>query len=74
MEYRRLGGSGLKVSALSFGAWVTFGEQVGDDVARDLMRSAREAGVNFFDNAETDPEAGLEAVGPGSLHQDLLGG
>jgi voltage-dependent potassium channel beta subunit len=62
MEYRRLGGSGLKVSALSFGAWVTFGEQVGDDTARDLMRTAREAGVNFFDNAETYAHGEAEAM------------
>ena len=62
MEYRRLGGSGLKVSALSFGAWVTFGEQVGDDAARDLMRTAREAGVNFFDNAETYADGEAESM------------
>jgi voltage-dependent potassium channel beta subunit len=52
MTYRRLGGSGLKVSALSFGAWVTFGNQIGDKVARDLLHTAYEAGINFFDNAE----------------------
>lgn len=53
MEYRRLGSSGLKVSALSFGSWVTFGEQMGVDAAVDCLRVAREAGVNFFDNAES---------------------
>lgn len=52
MIYRNLGNSGLKVSALSFGAWVTFGTQIGEDVATDLMTTAREHGVNFFDNAE----------------------
>lgn len=52
MIYRRLGRSGLKVSALSFGAWVTFGNQIGDPVARELMHTAYDAGVNFFDNAE----------------------
>jgi len=52
MEYRHLGKSGLKVSALSFGAWVTFGNQMGEDVAYECMRTAYEAGVNFFDNAE----------------------
>ncbi|MEJ2666914.1 MAG: aldo/keto reductase [Deinococcales bacterium] len=52
MQYRYLGSSGLKVSALSFGAWVTFGEQIGEDVAREMMTAAFEAGVNFFDNAE----------------------
>ncbi len=52
MHYRFLGNSGLKVSALSFGAWVTFGDQVDEDVAFKMMTTAREAGVNFFDNAE----------------------
>jgi voltage-dependent potassium channel beta subunit len=53
MEYRRLGTSGLKVSALSFGSWVTFGEQMGTEAATETMAVAREAGVNFFDNAES---------------------
>ena len=52
MNYRRLGRAGLKVSELAFGAWVTFGEQVADTLARDCMVAAFEAGVNFFDNAE----------------------
>ena len=52
MQYRYLGNSGLKVSALSFGAWVTFGDQIGEDVATDLMSTAYDHGVNFFDNAE----------------------
>jgi voltage-dependent potassium channel beta subunit len=52
MEYRRLGHSGLRVSALSLGAWVTLGGQVGDETALECMTSAYEAGVNFFDNAE----------------------
>jgi len=52
MEYRRLGKSGLKVSALSFGSWVTFGKQIGDNTASDLMTMAYDNGVNFFDNAE----------------------
>lgn len=52
MQYRYLGHSGLKVSALSFGAWVTFGDQIGEDVATELMKTAFEHGVNFFDNAE----------------------
>ena len=52
MEYRYLGRSGLKLSALSFGTWVTFGDQVDVDLAEDLMTIAYEAGVNFFDNAE----------------------
>lgn len=52
MEYRRLGKSGLQVSALSLGSWLTFGKQIGDDVAEKLMVIAYDRGVNFFDNAE----------------------
>ena len=52
MEYRYLGRSGLQVSALSFGAWVTFGSQMDEGLAAECMHTAREAGVNFFDNAE----------------------
>jgi voltage-dependent potassium channel beta subunit len=53
MPYRRLGASGLKVSALSFGSWVTFGAQVDVGLAADCLAACREAGVNFFDNAES---------------------
>jgi len=52
MEYRYLGRSGLRVSALSLGAWVTWGSQISDDVAYECMKVAFEAGCNFFDNAE----------------------
>ncbi len=52
MSYRRLGRSGLQVSALSFGSWVTFGPQLDDNLAADCLAAAYEAGVNFFDNAE----------------------
>jgi voltage-dependent potassium channel beta subunit len=52
MEFRRLGRSGLKVSVLSFGSWVTFGPQLDEGLAADCLAAAREAGVNFFDNAE----------------------
>ncbi len=52
MEYRFLGKSGLKVSALSYGTWVTFGEQIAEDRAAACLRAAYEAGVNFFDTAE----------------------
>ncbi|MDO7644716.1 MAG: aldo/keto reductase [Reinekea forsetii] len=58
MEYRRLGKSGLKVSALSLGSWVTFGKQVDMTDATALLKTAYDAGVNFFDNAE-GYEAGL---------------
>lgn len=62
MQYRRLGKSGLKVSALSFGSWVTFGAQIGDDVAEKCMHLAYERGVNFFDNAETYASGKSEIV------------
>lgn len=52
MEYRRLGQSGLQVSALSYGSWVTFGEQIQLEKAEKNMVAAYDAGVNFFDNAE----------------------
>ena len=52
MQYRRLGSSGLQLSALSFGAWVTFGNQVGRGAAREMIAAAWDHGVNFFDNAE----------------------
>jgi voltage-dependent potassium channel beta subunit len=53
MQYRRLGSSGLRLSVLSFGSWVTFGPQLNDDLAMESMTAARDAGVNFFDNAES---------------------
>ncbi len=52
MNYRRLGKTGLKVSELSLGSWVTYGGQVGDDAAKSCMVAAYEQGVNFFDGAE----------------------
>lgn len=52
MEYRRLGKSGLQISALSFGSWLTFGKQIENNMAEQLMSIAYDAGVNFFDNAE----------------------
>ncbi|MEZ4806742.1 MAG: aldo/keto reductase [Flavobacteriales bacterium] len=52
MRYRRLGNSGLQVSELSLGSWLTFGKQIGDPIAEKLMRTAYEGGINFFDNAE----------------------
>lgn len=62
MEYRLLGNSGLKVSALSLGAWVTYGGQVGEDTAFECMTTAYEAGVNFFDNAEVYANGNAEIV------------
>ncbi|HRI27472.1 MAG TPA: aldo/keto reductase [Chitinophagales bacterium] len=62
MEYRRLGSSGLQVSALSFGSWVTFGAQIDDTSSEELMVAAYEAGINFFDNAEVYAHGKSEIV------------
>lgn len=62
MQYRRLGRSGLKLSALSYGAWVTFGQQVDAPAARELLALARDHGVNYFDNAETYAAGEAERV------------
>ncbi len=62
MLYRQLGKSGLKVSVLSFGSWVTFGQQVGNSVAESCLKTAYDAGINFFDNAETYANGQSEEV------------
>ena len=62
MNYRRLGKSGLKVSELSFGSWVTYGNQMGMDVAGECMAAAFDAGVNFFDNAEVYAKGDSEKI------------
>ncbi len=62
MNYRRLGASGLKLSELSFGSWVTYGNQLGEDLARDCMAAAYAAGVNFFDNAEVYAKGAAERI------------
>lgn len=62
MKYRRLGKSGLQVSELSFGAWVTFAQQIGEATAEKLMTIAYDAGVNFFDNAEAYANGKAEIV------------
>ncbi|HET6462461.1 MAG TPA: aldo/keto reductase [Candidatus Krumholzibacteria bacterium] len=62
MEYRHLGHSGLHVSAISLGAWVTYGSQVGEDVALECMKVAFDNGVNFFDNAEAYASGRAETV------------
>ena len=62
MEYRNLGKSGLKVSALSYGAWVTFGPQMNESIAADCMHRAYDAGVNFFDNAEVYADGVAEEI------------
>ena len=62
MEYRRLGKAGVRVSAVSLGSWVTFGQQIGDDVAAELMKEAYDGGINFFDNAEAYASGRSEIV------------
>ncbi len=62
MQYRRVGKSGLQLSALSFGAWVTFGRQVDHKAARAMLACAHERGVNYFDNAETYDNGVAEQV------------
>lgn len=62
MEYRRLGKSGLWVSALSLGSWLTFGKQIEDGTAEKLMSEAYEHGINFFDNAEIYAKGQSEIV------------
>lgn len=52
MEYRKMGKTGLQLSTLSFGSWVTFHKQINDGIADELMGIAYDAGINFFDNAE----------------------
>lgn len=62
MEYRRLGKAGVQVSALSFGSWVTFGNQIDKKVAAECMEYAYDNGVNFFDNAEVYAKGESEVV------------
>ncbi|MFC1481553.1 potassium channel beta subunit family protein [Candidatus Neomarinimicrobiota bacterium] len=62
MEYRRLGSAGIQVSALSFGSWVTFGDQVDENQAYEMMKAAFDAGVNFFDNAEAYAKGVSETI------------
>ena len=69
MEYRRLGKSGLPISELSFGSWITFGNQIGDDMSETLMDIAYDAGVNFFDNAEVYAAGESEKVMGRILHK-----
>ncbi|MDX1350680.1 MAG: aldo/keto reductase [Putridiphycobacter sp.] len=70
MEYRRLGHSGLQLSELSLGSWLTFGAQIEDKVAKDLMALAYDHGVNFFDNAEIYANGASEEV-MGKLLKDF---
>ncbi len=69
MEYRRLGRTGIRVSEISFGSWVTFGNQVDVQAAVDCMSAAYDAGVNFFDNAEAYADGKAEEVMGASLRK-----
>ncbi len=62
MHYRRLGRSGLKVSEIGLGAWLTFGNQVDEKIASDLIHAAFEQGINFFDNADAYANGQAETV------------
>ncbi len=62
MNYRKLGKSGLQVSELSFGSWITFANQIDNSVSEQLMDMAYDAGVNFFDNAEVYAAGQSEVV------------
>lgn len=62
MEYRHLGKAGVKVSELSLGAWVTYGNQFGVKEAKEIMTAAYDAGVNFFDNAEAYAAGQAETI------------
>jgi len=62
MYYRRMGASGLQLSALGLGAWITFGQQVGRNVARELVAAAWDNGITLFDNAETYAQGEAEQV------------
>ncbi len=67
MNYRRLGRSGLRVSELSLGSWVTYGNQMGESLARECVAAAYDAGVNFFDNAEVYAKGESERIMGGVL-------
>lgn len=69
MQYRRLGRSGLKVSELSYGSWLTYGNQLDDKLARECMAVAYDAGVNFFDNAEVYAKGASETIMGNALRQ-----
>lgn len=70
MHYRRLGRSGLKISEISLGAWITFGNQVDENTASDLIHAAYDQGINFFDNADMYANGQAEVV-MGAAIQDL---
>jgi voltage-dependent potassium channel beta subunit len=69
MEYRRLGRTGIRISVLSFGSWVTFGDQLQTDLALECMQAAHDAGCNFYDNAEAYAAGQSEAIMGEALRQ-----
>lgn len=69
MEYRKLGNSGVRISALSLGSWLTFGKLISNETAEELMITAYEAGINFFDNAEIYARGKSEIVMGEILHK-----
>jgi len=69
MEYRNLGRTGLRVSTLSYGAWVSFGNQLGVKDAAGILSRCREAGVNFFDNAEVYADGKAEEIMGAAIKQ-----
>jgi voltage-dependent potassium channel beta subunit len=69
MEYRKLGNTGIQISALSLGSWLTFGKQIENTLAEELMIKAYDTGINFFDNAETYARGKSEEVMGNILHK-----
>ena len=69
MEYRKLGNTGIQISALSLGSWLTFGKQIENTLAEELMIKAYDNGINFFDNAETYARGKSEEVMGNILHK-----
>ena len=70
MHYRRLGRSGLKLSEIALGAWVTFGDQISEKTASQLIHTAYDEGINFFDNADVYANGQAETV-MGTAIRDL---
>ena len=62
MNYRRMGRTGLRISEISFGAWVTFGDQIDEKIASELVHVAYDGGINYFDNADIYAHGKAEEV------------
>jgi voltage-dependent potassium channel beta subunit len=72
MKYRRMGNTGLKINEISLGSWITFGDQIDDKVADELIHAAYDRGINFFDNADVYADGQAEIV-MGKVIKDLPG-